>query len=133
MGVALIVIVFIIVAVIIRLAAGGMDQDRVRDYVASQGGRVIESNWAPFGKGWFGEKGDRIYEVRFVDRDGNEHHAHCKTSMLSGVYFTEDRITRYASRPEDDYAGGDHVAALEDENRQLREEVQRLRRSQGEV
>ena len=30
---------------------------------------------------------------------GNEHEADCKTSLFSGVYFTEDRIVRYAPRP----------------------------------
>jgi hypothetical protein len=126
MGVVVLVIFFIAVAIAIRVLAGGMDHDRVRQYVQSRGGRVIEANWAPFGKGWFGEKGDRIYKVRFLDRDGNEHRAHCKTSTFSGVYFTEDQIVRYAPAPVDE-----HAASPEEENRRLREEVERLRGEQG--
>ena len=127
-GSIIVIVVLVIVAgIIFRLLAGGMDHDRVKNYVRSRGGDVIESNWAPFGKGWFGEKSDRIYNVRYKDRDGNEHEAHVKTSLLSGVYFTEDRITRYADRP----ARRQATTTLEEENRRLREEVERLRNQQA--
>ena len=131
-GFVILVVLVIVVGIAIRLAAGGMDHDRVRQYVESRGGRVIEANWAPFGKGWFGEKNDRIYEVRYVDADGNEHEAHCKTSLFSGVYFTEDRIVRYAPRPAAHAdANVDDAVALAEENRRLREEVERLKRGQA--
>jgi hypothetical protein len=127
--------IVIIIAIVIRLAAGGMDHDRIRRYVEQQGGTVIDSSWAPFGPGWFGEKSDRIYLVRYTDRDGNEHEAHCKTSMWTGVYFTDDRIVRHAERRD----GWREIARdeedrrlnLEDENRRLREEVDRLRRGRS--
>jgi hypothetical protein len=117
--------------------AGGLDHDRVREYVQSRGGRLLEANWAPFGKGWFGEKSDRIYEVRYADADGNEHRASCKTSLFSGVYFTDDRIIRYADdRAEEDHsddsADGDlQIIALEQENQRLRDELKRLKRGEG--
>ena len=120
--------VMIIVAIAIRLAAGGMDHDRIRQYVEERGGTVLDSNWAPLGPGWFGEKSDRIYYVRYRDKDGNEHEAHCKTSMWTGVYFTEDRIVKYAERPAAPAAPSE--SALEAENRRLREELERLRRQQ---
>src|SRR5436190_22999154 len=85
----------IIVAIVIRFAAGGLDQDRVRQYVEERGGKLITAEWAPFGPGWFGEKSDRIYEVRYLDVDRNEHLAYAKTSMWTGVYLTEDRIVKY--------------------------------------
>jgi hypothetical protein len=123
-----IVILFVIGAVIlIRALAGGLDHDRVRRYVESQGGRVLEAHWAPFGPGWFGEKSDRIYEVRYLDRHGNERLAHCKTSLFTGVYFTEDRIVGHGQRSSEPRA-----ASLEEENRRLREEVERLRRERDE-
>jgi len=124
-GFLLLIPLFIIIAIVIRLAAGGLDHDRVRQYVEARGGKVIEANWAPFGPGWFGEKSDRIYAVRYLDQDGNEHQAHCKTSMWTGVYFTEDRIVKYADRADR------QQQSLEDENRRLREELDRLRREQG--
>src|SRR5262245_53507112 len=113
---------FIILAIVIWLVARGLDTDRVKAYIESRGGRLLEKHWAPFGPGWFGEKSDRIYQVRYVDRDGNEHLAHCKTSMWTGVYFTEDRIVKYAERPP-----GERAASLEEENRRLREELERLK------
>jgi hypothetical protein len=137
-GVVLIVIVFVVVAIVIRLMAGGLDHDRVRSYVESRGGRLLDANWAPFGRGWFGEKNDRIYEVRFLDADGNEHHASCKTSLFSGVYLTDDRIVRYAAPRENELVGDPsdrrddlHALALEEENRRLREELDGLKRGQG--
>jgi hypothetical protein len=76
----------------------------------------------PFGPGWFGEKSDRIYAVRYLDKDGNEHEARCKTSMWTGVYFTQDEIVRHAKRP------SDKQESLEEENRRLRDELERLKR-----
>lgn len=140
MGAAAVIIpLFIVIAIVIRLMAGGMDHDRIREYVESRGGRYIDSSWTPFGPGWFGEKSDRIYLVRYVDAEGNEHEAHCKTSMMTGVYFTEDRIVRHAkptgaaplaSSPP---APAASVEALEAENRRLREELERVRRERGEA
>ena len=83
---------------------------------------MLRANWSPFGPGWFGEKSDRIYRVRYLDADGNEHRAHCKTSMWSGVYFTRDEIVKYADRP------NEKAESLEKENRRLREEIERLKR-----
>ena len=77
--------------------------------------------WAPFGKGWWGEGSDRIYRVRYLDPEGNEHHAFCKTSMGSGVYFSDDKIARYSQprkAPEPD---------LRAENQRLREEIIQLK------
>src|SRR5687767_12772414 len=92
----------IILGIVCWIVARAMDGDRVKEYVESRGGKLLEKNWAPFGKGWFGEKNDRIYEVRYVDKDGNEHRATCKTSLWSGVYWTEDRIVRYARKADGD-------------------------------
>jgi hypothetical protein len=47
--------------------------------------------------------------------------AHCKTSMLAGVYFTRDMIEVSANRPDED------SDLLKEENRQLREEMERLK------
>jgi len=118
-----VVVVVIIVVIAIRLLAGNLDRDRVRDYIESRGGRVLSAQWSPFGPGWFGDKSDRIYEVRYLDRDGNKHRAHCKTSLWTGVYFTEDEIIRYAEHPADL-----KTESLEEENRRLREELKRLKR-----
>jgi hypothetical protein len=82
--------VMIALAVIIRLAAGSMDRGRIEAHIEAQGGEVIKVTWSPFGPGWFGNRNERIYAVRYVDRQGYEHQAYCKTSMFAGVYFAQD-------------------------------------------
>lgn len=129
MALPLIIILFIGVGLMIRLFAGSMDGDRVEVYVRERGGRLLEKNWAPFGKGWFGEKDSRIYEITYLDRDGNTHRATCKTSMFSGVYFTEDNIVAYAARPESPARSEASAEDLAEENRRLRAELERIKRS----
>lgn len=50
-GFLLLVPLLIVVAVVIRLAAGGLDHDRIREYVEQRGGQVLDANWAPLGPG----------------------------------------------------------------------------------
>ena len=95
MEVIAIFVFFIGLAVVFRLMAFGFDRDRVDRHFRSRGGRVLDQRWSPFGRGWFGDKSNHIYEIRYEDRDGNIHHATCKTSMFSGVYLTDDRIVHH--------------------------------------
>jgi hypothetical protein len=127
MGAALIVaLIVILVAIVARLAAGGLDRQRVQQHIAERGGKVLEVTWSPLGPGWFGERSDRIYAVRYLDGDGNEHRAYCKTSMFTGVYFAQDGIvTRGAMQPDS------KARLLEEENQRLREELARSK-SDGE-
>jgi hypothetical protein len=97
-GIALLV-VFAIVAVIgICVLLMNLDKTRIRDYIQERGGRVVSISWAPFGKGWFGEKEERIYEVVYYDKVGTQHFATATTSLLTGVYWTEDRVTHSKSK-----------------------------------
>ena len=120
----LIIIGVIVLIVFIRLIAGSVDHDRVDQYIAERGGRVIHKQWNPFGKGWFGSENERIYEIRYLDKDGNVHQATCKTSMLSGVYFTEDQIVNYAQKNKIT----DRQTELEHENKRLKQQIEELKR-----
>jgi len=82
--------VFVIIA--IKIGARGLDDDRIRSYIGARGGRLVSKRWVPFGKGWLGEKNARIYEIKYVDREGDLHTAMCKTSAMSGVYLSDDRV-----------------------------------------
>lgn len=113
-------VVFIIIAVVGWMISRVMDSDRVESYLGERGGQLLEKRWSPFGRGWYGDT-NRVYEVRYLDRDGNEHQATCKTSLFSGVYWTDDEIVKYAKRP-------DAARPLEEENARLRQEIQRLKR-----
>jgi hypothetical protein len=118
-------IIFLVVgfAILIRMVQGSSDKSRVLYYLQDKGCKLIEIHWVPFGPGWFGKHHDRIYEVRFIDKDGNRHHAFCKTSGWSGVYFTEDRIESSNKTK--------NIESLEDENRRLRMELEQLRRERN--
>ena len=107
--------------VIIRLIAGSFDGERVERYVAQNGWELVDRSWAPFGPGWFGEQDARIYQIVYRDQQGNLHRAHVKTSMLSGVYFTNDEIVE-VSQP----AAHSRETSLEEENRRLRERIREL-------
>lgn len=122
MEVYVLIIVGVLFAILIRLSRGGVDRQRIEQYIEERGGKVIEAAWTPFGPGWLGKNHDRIYDVRYLDKDGHEHRAYCRTSGWSGVYFTQDTVEKRAATG----------SALEKENRQLREELARLKRQQGE-
>jgi hypothetical protein len=77
----------------LRLMAGSLDRERIEGYVTGKGGRIVSISWAPFGRGWFGEKNERIYEVVYYDAEGRQHFATAKTSLWSGVYWTHDAVT----------------------------------------
>jgi hypothetical protein len=120
------VILFVVAAGIgIRLLAGNLDKTRIEEYLSGQGALLSTCAWSPFGCGWFGSKNERLYEVTYTDSEGNGHSAVCKTSMLSGVYFTQDSIVTSSKRPA--------VAEQdEDEVTRLRNEVANLKRKLGE-
>lgn len=137
MDLPIVILVFagvIVLAIFMRGCAGSLDHDRIGSYITSNGGRVVSINWAPFGPGWFGEKSDRIYEVRYFDNLGQLHDAHCKTSLTTGVYFTQDRVrTPVAAAPRGTSPFQNDEAHLAAENQRLREELARLKRERGQA
>lgn len=92
---ALFILFIIAVSLAFRFIAGYSDRERIRQYFANINGELLSANCDPFGPGWIGDR-DRIYRVRYRDDQGCVHAAHIKTSLLSGVYLTNDEII---SRP----------------------------------
>src|SRR5438477_10684466 len=139
-GGAGIVILVLVVGIGIWAFSFSMDKGRITDYVQQRGGRIVSISWAPFGKGWFGEKEERIYEVVYYDKEGSQHFATCKTSLWTGVYWTDDRVTHGKSNWFDSLTPGNEPRkpiirqipkeAIEDEAeelRRLRQENSKLR------
>ncbi|HOX05398.1 MAG TPA: hypothetical protein PK280_03270 [Planctomycetota bacterium] len=126
MELILVVIGFIVLVVVIRLLAGSLDGGRIESYVKENGWELIDRSWDPLGPGWFGEKDSRIYQVVYKDRQGNVHRAHVKTSMLSGVYFTNDEIVQRAPAPE-----GGRGESLAEENARLKARIKELEDGRG--
>jgi hypothetical protein len=139
-GFPILMLLFVLFGIAMWIANMSLDKERITDYVRTRGGRIVSINWAPFGRGWFGEKNDRIYEVVYYDKDGNQHFATCKTSLFSGVYWTEDRLSHrreswYAELPARNAPGDPvirHIPSTMDlapdvlENESIDEEIARL-------
>ncbi len=125
-GIFGIFILFAIAAVIIRLAAGSFDGNRIEAYIRERGWTLVDKSWDPFGPGWFGEKDSRIYQIVYKDTQGDLHKAHVKTSLLSGVYLTQDEIVQKAEA-QPSSSETTHLQELEEENRRLKEELNRLK------
>lgn len=128
----------LIIGLSIRLIAGVFDEDRVKEYIENRGGELISKEWDPMGKGWFGEQNDRIYFIKYIDKDGNKHEASVKTSTFSGVYFTEDEIVEYASaRPKEHENIKSEISLnvdmdvekLKAENEKLKKEIEALKKN----
>jgi hypothetical protein len=126
MGTIVFLIIAITILILIRVAAGGFDSDRIKEEIEAKGGKLISQTWTPFGKGWFGSH-DRIYQVDYSDKDGNTHRAFVKTSMFSGVYFTDDQIVEYCN--EHSALPDKNRSALQEENERLKKELLELKQT----
>ena len=119
-----IVLGLIVLVLVVRLLAGSADGGRIEDYLRQRGCKLRQKQWTPFGRGWIGEKSDRIYLIEYDDPQGNRRRATVKTSMLSGVYLTDDHFVG----PAGDELRARSAEDLRTENAALRAEVERLRR-----
>ena len=108
---------FVLIALVItfRVVGGSFDGDRIARYIREMDCELISRKWDPFGPGWFGERACRIYEIVYRDRDGKVHRAHVKTSMMTGVYLTNDRIIE-----------GEPKQSVEEEKAELRKRLSEL-------
>ena len=73
----------------VRVVMHFVDKGRIKDEVETRLGRIVSITWNPFGGGWFFEKGERHYDVTYVDRSGATVTTACKTSLFTGVYWAE--------------------------------------------
>lgn len=119
-----ILIGFLILAILISIIARSRDSDRIKKDIESKGGTLISKERAPFGKGWIGERNDRIYKVVYLDKDGNKHQAFVKTSSGSSVYYSSDEIIEYSNVTN---SSTQIVNDLMLENDRLRREIEQLK------
>jgi hypothetical protein len=127
MEVVLLFVGVAVIAIAIRLFAGTVDSGRIESYIEDHGGTLLEKSWDPFGPGWFGEKDSRLYKIVYRDAHGDVHEAHVKTSMLSGVYLTNDCVIQRAVQTRVDE--GETDDNLRRENERLRKRIEELERS----
>jgi uncharacterized OB-fold protein len=79
----------LLAALAFRVVMHFVDKNRIKDEVEGKLGRIVSIHWNPFGRGWFFEKGERHYDVTYVDRSGQTVSTGCKTSLFTGVYWAE--------------------------------------------
>lgn len=115
--------------------ARSLDGERIEQYLKKRGCELTAHKWMPFGRGWLGSAHERIYSIRYRDRDGAVHSALAKTSMLAGVYLTDDEIVVRAERPEPRPLDANELLRenerLRAENAKLRAELDRLRKPES--
>ena len=123
------IFLLIVIGIAVRLLAGSFDTDRIDEAIKSRGGELISKEWSPLGKGWFGDRSDRIYKVTYFDSTGNKREAFVKTSMFSGVYFSEDKVIENDGQSETKLAASNEAnSSLKLENEQLKAELEKLKK-----
>lgn len=95
--------VAMLAALAIRIVMHFVDKSRIRHEIESKSGRVVAIKWNPFGRGWFFERGERHYQVNYIDPSGATISTGCKTSLFTGIYWSEgprveDAAPRIAAR-----------------------------------
>lgn len=83
------VLIGVVVVSLVQSVLMAFDRCRIITYLEKQGDRVEWIRWSPFGKGWLGSAGTRIYKVAYLDGLGVLHVEYCKTGPFAGVYFTD--------------------------------------------
>jgi hypothetical protein len=96
-------ILFLLTVLALWLVFIHFDMERIRRHFHSENATIIFIRWCPFSHGWsldklqFGD-GNRIYEARYQDTNGNLRHVWCKTCLLNGVTLQQDELSM-PSRP----------------------------------
>ena len=114
-------VVLFAIWLVFRFLSDRLDRARLRGHMVSIGYDVTEIRWAPFGPGWFGPPGDRIYLITYTDARGETFSSFVKTSLTTGIFFTYNRPAEAVQRAVDE------LTRLREENSQLRSELEALR------
>ena len=81
----------VLFSALVRILCDRADRRRIRAEAAKLRREVLDISWQMFGRGWFGEKNDRIYQVTVKGSRGRVKIYSCKTSMFSGVYWHSEK------------------------------------------
>jgi ribosomal protein L40E len=114
------VVAVMVVMIAIRVYAGSLDRERIRENVESHGGKVIDIAWAPLGARWRTGRNARLYDVRYRTHHGTVLTARCTTSMLSGVWWFREAPPGFATEASlEAGSAGEPSASPEATNRSL--------------
>jgi hypothetical protein len=96
----IVVSLLVIAGVLLWFMNRSMDQDRLRGHLETRGSKLLDLQMLAVGRDWWARSLERSYEVRYLDADGHEHLATCKTGLFKGVNWTDDKFIRYADQVE---------------------------------
>ena len=88
---ALLLSVFVVILVLI---INSLFSYLVKRFITEQGGKILECRLAEFRPGKYPSRGDPVYQVRFLDKSGNEHKSYLRMSFIAGVSIEEDQIIK---------------------------------------
>lgn len=69
----LLIVLLIIPAWLLVQVLRKADNERLKWFIEDQGGRIISKKWLPLYSEQIIEEGDTVYELRFIDKRGNQH------------------------------------------------------------
>ena len=88
----------ILVLIGIRIGLHYLDKKRIYQAAERKGWRDSTVEWAPFAPGSFFERNERNYLVVYVDQEGLTHEVYCKTSLMTGIYWSDENTVTHLSR-----------------------------------
>ena len=84
---------YAVIWALVAVKRSGVRRSRryIEAYFDKRGERLVEARWKPLGPG--AQAGtDKLFIVTYVDREGREHSASCRSGP-SGVHLADDDLT----------------------------------------
>ncbi len=101
--------ILILLAIIAgRIVLARIDAQRIASYISQEGGNILNTRWTPFVSHVKAKMAERLYRVRFLDRNCHEHLATFKSGGKKRIFVAHDEIVRRSKRwtPEEALAQG---------------------------
>lgn len=119
-----IILVFVVAptfSILCTIADYGGQEQRIRSFITSRGGRLLSIQKKRWGQGFFSHTSSRTYEVVYLDQEGEKHQADFASSLFYGTTWRNDVILHTQTT--------DSLSMLRQANKRLRREIQHLERS----
>lgn len=78
-----------IAALGLRVCLHYIDKSFINSVARRKGWKKVKVSWKPMPILWLANYGERHYHVEFTDRDEKRRSRHCKTGILTGVYWQD--------------------------------------------
>lgn len=134
-GILLLILGIAAFSLLAMVLNGRFDKRRIRQHLAQQGARLTGIAHCMRVEAMVLDENERFYRIAYLDRNGWQHGAICKTSCFGGIYHADDQVTGplpgtpefTAFSPVEPDPSEERLRLLEEENRRLKEALQRDR------